>query len=1348
MSAAGIRAARAYVEVSAKDLTEKGLTAAERRLRATAAVAKQIGRALMAGGALSLAPIIAASRGYVAFSDSIAEVRTVAKATRAELQQLTRDANRLGTKSLGIAPTETATAQIELAKGGVGSDDIRAMTKDVLEFKTAAGKEVSTGDATTIGLDTLKQFELENKDFSRIADGYVAAANASTTSVRELADGMKYAAPAAHQAKETFEQTAAALAVLAEKGVKGEQGGTALRNAFTRLADAKNRAKLKDLTGVSATDDLGNLKPMAALLVEIGSAIRHMPSADRLGVLDVVFGERAMFAATGLGNADTDFKDMLSALQNAKGESARVAAGMADSLGGDFRRVQASTEALGNSLGAALDQPLRSLAQTATNVIGTINDLTDAHPGLIRQAAAASLATIALGGGLWGLGAASNVAAYGFGPLKGALRATSTGLGAAAFPLRVVRSLLAATNAVRLPKAITATATAASKLGKPLRLLTASTGIVFGPLTMAAGLAAQATGVAGRKAAFAANPFRLLSLTTFGLAHASARGAIGLSRLANLTARYGAAAPGAAATTTAFRAGFQRLAALNPVALLSNMTASTARFVKNAPRLTTSFAARAVPRLMAPRGMSSAFSAAVRSAASKMPRLTTSFAARAVPRLSGPSGGALTASRGVAGTLAALGRAATRSRYTLATALNSGAHGLANLARGFARVSVASLSAARRVDQLPSRLMGATRAALALGRSGLGRTADGLRATRAAVGSTINSFGTLSKTMLRSGASITKGGFTAAGGLLKTAFNGVLGVAGSVLSPSGLLIAGLAATAAGIVYATGGFDKLRTGISAIGGIYTQVFPGLASAAKGAFSAVKETGATAFNAVQQQIAAGDWMGAATTAWSGVKAVWADIVNAFAPIWAPIAVVLEDVWAAGVAGVKAVWGTAVEWFGPTFESLKTTFGAVMDWMGLSSGDGAQSVSITWADAIFGLQATFLNLKTTCLNVWNSIKTVGSTVFGEVGDIATKAIGRLAKLLVDIPGIAKLLGASPDDIKAQIDAMTSDKLANRAADRNNQAAQLAKEREDIEKAHNDRLAALEAEREKRREDHEKRIAAKVENAANAQAAAHQDITQKAADAALKSQEDAVQSLADQRAALGEKPALQDQSNADQLDAKLLAERAKLARQYEEARAAAAAESQNFQTGNPERDALEAKIADLEAKQKALYDSDPANRDQLQAAARNSAVDEMRRRFGALGHGPRDINGAADVSIEERQRRLAAITGQPVAAGAFFDPNDKNAAAVGGAGGLGKLSPAVRAQLGRLGVKASDFRLAETTTSGTFSARAAAGMAGTSVTDQIAEHTKRTAASNDRIAAGVDKMANADHQAAVWGE
>src|SRR5690606_35572873 len=78
----------------------------------------------------------------------------------------------------------------------------------------------------------------------------------------------------------SVEETAAALAVFAENGIKGAEGGTQLKTVLTQLQSTRAAAELERL-GVSIADMDGNIRPLNDIIVDLNASMDDMTEFER-----------------------------------------------------------------------------------------------------------------------------------------------------------------------------------------------------------------------------------------------------------------------------------------------------------------------------------------------------------------------------------------------------------------------------------------------------------------------------------------------------------------------------------------------------------------------------------------------------------------------------------------------------------------------------------------------------------------------------------------------------------------------------------------------------------------------------------------------------------------------------------------------------------------------------------------------------------------------------------------------------------------------------------------------------------------------------------------------------------
>lgn len=367
-NASGIRAGSAYIELTASDAAlVRGLENARKRLRAFSVSIATVGRKLMLAATVSAAPFIMSSKAFASFEQQIAEVSAVTQASAQDMRRLTEQARLLG-RTTSYMAVEAAKGMTELGRAGFKPAEIEATIPHILNLARAT--RIELGEAATVTADTMRSMGLAASDAQRIVDVLGATANSSSTDIKLIAEALKYAAPAAQKAGASIEETAAAIGVMANNGVKGSMAGTALARIYVMLARADSQKVLRSM-GIQAVDAAGNLRPVAQIMSELGEATKKMGSAQRISIFNAVVDRRGSLAAMSLANK-SQYKAMRKELEGITGLTSRMAKQMANTLAGSFRRLRATIEGAAIEIGKALTPTLRSWMDTMRDSVNRI----------------------------------------------------------------------------------------------------------------------------------------------------------------------------------------------------------------------------------------------------------------------------------------------------------------------------------------------------------------------------------------------------------------------------------------------------------------------------------------------------------------------------------------------------------------------------------------------------------------------------------------------------------------------------------------------------------------------------------------------------------------------------------------------------------------------------------------------------------------------------------------------------------------------------------------------------------------------------------------------------------------
>ena len=433
------------------------------------------------------------------------------------LSQAQMDALRDTAREMGattkFSASEAADAMGYMALAGWDDAQVIAGIPGVLNLAAAANMDLAK--ASDIVTDTMTPFGMAAERAGEAADVFAYAQANSNTTVEALGEAMKYAAPTADAFGMTLQDTAAAMGVLANAGIKGSQGGTTL-NAMLR--DMKNNAKNGAIaigkTKVALTNADGSYRSYAAIIRDIDKATSSMTASQRDAALGAIFGDESLKGILATLKQGPDALDAMTEGMYACGGAAEdMAATMGDNLKGDLAILESGAQDMAIALSDWLMPAARGVVQGITDMIGKFNALDDGTKNTIFRigAMAAAAGPLLLNGGkvltllsgvnplVVGLGAAAALAYTHSDALQGMVAKLGDGVTAFGAALESGSGFTAAFSAGltaafgeeaagKVLGAIEGIKTAISTVGDVLTTVTDAVGTFFGSLFDGEGL--------------------------------------------------------------------------------------------------------------------------------------------------------------------------------------------------------------------------------------------------------------------------------------------------------------------------------------------------------------------------------------------------------------------------------------------------------------------------------------------------------------------------------------------------------------------------------------------------------------------------------------------------------------------------------------------------------------------------------------------------------------------------------------------------------------------------------------------------------------------------------------------
>lgn len=316
------------------------------------------------------------------FNYAMSEVAAISGATGNDLEALRQKAKDMG-ESTKFSATESADALKYMAMAGWKTNDMLDGLDGILNLAAASGEELGlTSDIVT---DALTGFGLTAKDSGHFADVLAKASSNANTNVSLLGESFKYVAPVAGALGYSAEDTAIALGLMANSGIKGSQAGTALRTALTNMVKPTDAmaGKMEQL-GIDVSNSDGSMKSLKEVMVMLRSKMKGLSKEQQTQAAATIFGKEAMSGMLAIINSsDKDFDKLVDQIYNADGAAEQMANTMQDNLQGDLTLLGSALEGAGIKIGEVLDPAIRGIVGALTGAVGWFNGLSDSQLKLV-----------------------------------------------------------------------------------------------------------------------------------------------------------------------------------------------------------------------------------------------------------------------------------------------------------------------------------------------------------------------------------------------------------------------------------------------------------------------------------------------------------------------------------------------------------------------------------------------------------------------------------------------------------------------------------------------------------------------------------------------------------------------------------------------------------------------------------------------------------------------------------------------------------------------------------------------------------------------------------------------------
>lgn len=290
----------------------------------------------------------------------------------AEFDVLSDAAKEMG-EATKFSASQAGEALNYLALAGYDAEKAVNALPTVLNVAAAGGMELAA--ASDMVTDAMSALGLETSQMADFSDKLAVTAQKSNTSVAQLGEAILTVGGTAKNLAGGVTEMNTVLGILADNGIKGAEGGTALRNVILSLtAPTSKAAGVIDDLGLAVFDNEGKMRNLQDIIYDLNDALSTMTDADKSQVLSDIFNKVDLKSVNALlGTSMERFDELSGYIDNCSGAAADMAVTMDDNLKGDLTIMQSALEGLGIAAYEKFQTPMRDAVQSVTEDIGTLS---------------------------------------------------------------------------------------------------------------------------------------------------------------------------------------------------------------------------------------------------------------------------------------------------------------------------------------------------------------------------------------------------------------------------------------------------------------------------------------------------------------------------------------------------------------------------------------------------------------------------------------------------------------------------------------------------------------------------------------------------------------------------------------------------------------------------------------------------------------------------------------------------------------------------------------------------------------------------------------------------------------
>ena len=284
------------------------------------------------------------------------------------------DAAKQAGATTKFTASEAAEALNYLALAGYSAAQSAEALPVVLNLAAAGGMDLAyASDLATDAMAALG-IEANKENLTAFGDQLAKASSKANTSVAQLGEAILTVGGNAKNMAGGTTELNSVLGVMANRGIKGSEAGTHLRQILQSLTDPTTEAKkTMEKLGLSFYDAEGKLRPLNESFADMYHAMSSFTDEEKAVALTKMFNSRDMAAAQALlAGVGDEYNNLFEAIENSGGAMQNMADVQIDNLKGKMTILGSALEGLGIQVYEKLESPLKEAAEVATRSVDVL----------------------------------------------------------------------------------------------------------------------------------------------------------------------------------------------------------------------------------------------------------------------------------------------------------------------------------------------------------------------------------------------------------------------------------------------------------------------------------------------------------------------------------------------------------------------------------------------------------------------------------------------------------------------------------------------------------------------------------------------------------------------------------------------------------------------------------------------------------------------------------------------------------------------------------------------------------------------------------------------------------------